>query len=369
MYIDDIKGYGEDGEEISGLNINKPQCPDGSFCAKCFEEHVDDSFLFIPGDMYIVAIVPIHRLGSTPLKCGSIRAGSLDLVESIRFAVNEAKTKPNANIGIIVIDSCNDPNLIRERILILHMLGVYRNGEYEFVGDKILGYIGGLSSSTSEAVAEITSRLGYPQISYASTASVLSDRTLYPYFLRIPSPDDKQAETLLKIVQLIGGNFIQIVYSQSTYGTGGRDDLLELIGTSQYDICVAQTLSVSRYSNTAAILPALRKFPEAKVIVSFMASDDAEYLIDTFNSMERNEFQHISSEGWGTRLDVGGLSNMIGSITVVSHLPINEKLKDHMMLLIPDNLESDPWVRPYMEFTFDCYFEWSYNKTSGQSCM
>ena len=34
-----------------------------------------DDVLFIPGDMYIIGIAPVHNLGSSPLKCGTIKPG------------------------------------------------------------------------------------------------------------------------------------------------------------------------------------------------------------------------------------------------------------------------------------------------------
>ncbi|XP_053408222.1 uncharacterized protein LOC123559795 isoform X1 [Mercenaria mercenaria] len=364
----DIKDYDVNGEEVEWPNIRKAQCPDDSLCLSCYTEKIEDFVLYIPGDMYLIGIVPVHNKGTTPLQCGSIKKGGLDFVETIRFAVAEAKTKPAANIGIIIIDSCNDPQIIQEKILTLHRLGVYIDGQYRPVGDKIIGYIGGWSSDVSIAVAEITSRLQYPQITYASTAPVLSKRLLYPYLLRVPSPDEKQAETILELVKRLNGNFIQILYSQSVYGESGRDILLDLIGTSEFDLCVAQTLPVSRNSNKDKVLADLRKFPQAKSVVLFLGSFEIEYMIGTFNTINKNEFLFISSEGWGTRINVSEYRNMAGSLTITSQLTINEKLTDHVKQLKPDGSNVDSWIRPYMENEFQCYFQWSYNKTSGKPC-
>ncbi|XP_045207831.2 uncharacterized protein LOC123559795 isoform X3 [Mercenaria mercenaria] len=363
-----VKDYGDNGEELLWPNIRKAQCPDGSFCSLCFTELADE-ILFIPGDMYIVGIVPIHSKGPTPLQCGDIKKGGLDIAETIRFAVAEAKTKPAAKIGIIIIDSCYDPQIIQEKILTLHKLGVYIDDKFLFVGDKIIGYIGSWTSDVSIAVAELTSRLQYPQISYASTAPVLSKRSLYPYFLRVPSPDEKQAKTIFEIVKTVGGDFIQIIFSAGAYGEGGRDLLLDLISVSDLDICVAQTLSVSTTTDGAVVLTELRRFPQAKTVVLFLGSFEFAHMLGTFNAIVKNEFLYISSEGWGTRFDVKEYKNLIGSITVTSQLTINEKLKDHMELLTPHRSNVDHWVRSYIEKEFGCYFEWSYDKTSRKPCQ
>ena len=69
-----IRDYTQAGSELLWPNIRKPQCPDFSVCALCLQEDTDD-VLFIPGDMYIIGIAPIHNVGSTPLKCGPIKPG------------------------------------------------------------------------------------------------------------------------------------------------------------------------------------------------------------------------------------------------------------------------------------------------------
>jgi hypothetical protein len=364
----DIKDYNITGYELLWPNIRKAQCPDGKLCPICHTDLSEESILFIPGDMYIIGVAPIHTKGSTPLKCGEIKKGGLDIAETIRFAVKEAKSKPEANIGIVIIDSCNDPQIIQEKILTLHRFGVYVKDRFIPIGDKILGYIGGWSSDVSKAVADIISRLKYPQISYASTAPILSDRSIYPYFLRTPIPDDKQAETILKIVMGLQGNYIQIVHSEGAYGEGGRDLLTNYIKKGKFDMCVAQTISFKTDTNGSDVLNKLRKFSKAHIVVLFLGSFDVVQLFKIFNMIDRNEFLFISSEGWGTRFNVSLYGNLNGCITVTSQLNVNEKLKDHFSSLKPDRSNINQWIRPYMEKEFDCYFEWSYDKRSRKKC-
>lgn len=355
---------------MSWPNIRKPQCPDGLICPLCLELHETESVLFIPGDVYIVGIAPVHNKGDSPLKCGTIKRSGVDIVEVIRFAVDDSKTKLSAKIGVIVIDSCNDPQIIQEKILILNRLGVYVDGQYIFVKDKIIGYIGGWSSDVSKSVAEITSRLKYPQISYASTAAALSDRSKYPYFLRVPSSDRKQAQSILEIVRYFKADVIQIVYSDTAYGIGGRDLLLELAisPSSTSHICIIQTIPVTTSSDKSEVLSKMRAYPSVKVVVMFIGSFELEYLVDTLNTIQINEFLFISSEGWGTRLDVTPYTNLVGSITLTSQLPINAIFEKRMKSLSPSRSDANPWTRPYLETLFNCYYEWNYNKSSNHPC-
>ena len=365
-----IKDYNAAGEELKWPNIRKSQCPDLKVCMECLKDDNDDLF-FVEGDIYIVGIMPVHGAGSSPLQCGNIKSGSIDFVESLRFAIEDAQliVTFDAKVGFIIIDSCNDPQIIQEKVLSLHRLGVYKDKVYIPVRDKILGYIGGWSSDVSIAVAEITSRLGYVQISYSSTAPGLSSRTLYPFFLRTATPDEVQADTMLKIVSEIGVDFVQILYSKSAYGEGGRDMIIDAINDGNYSVCVAQAIAITQITYQREVIESINQQPDAKVILMFVSSLELVWLLPVLNdAFQNSNFLFIASEEWGVRTDFAKFPNLKGSITLSSEIPVNKKFVDHLKVLKPDGSDSDPWLRPYMEHTFDCYYEWSYNKSSGIQC-
>lgn len=65
----------------------------------------------------------------------------------------------------------------------------------------------------SASVASYGKSVSLPQVSYASTASSLSNVDLYPYFSRTCSSDEIQAESLVSLLEYIGLTpFIAILY-------------------------------------------------------------------------------------------------------------------------------------------------------------
>ncbi len=59
----------------------------------------------------------------------------------------------------------------------------------EVISDGVVAIVGAASSSVSKAVAEVAAQNKIPQISYSSSNPELSNKTLYPYFMRMISPD------------------------------------------------------------------------------------------------------------------------------------------------------------------------------------
>ena len=344
----------------------KAQCPDGYKCSKCIESTSDRSVLFIPADLYVVGIAPIHEKGTTPLQCGKFKTGGLDIAESIRFAVREQTL--DASVGVIIIDSCEDPQIIQENLLTLHRHGIYKDGSYIPVADKIIGYIGGWTSDISKAVAEISTRLHIPQISYASTASSLSRRSLYKYFLRIPTPDSQQAKFMVDLVkEHIKTNFVQILYSESEYGEGGRDILMAQ--AAEVGICVTQTIGINETVDVGAVTRQLREQKDANLVFVFVSSTGVDRILKELNNgIEQGEFLFIASEAWGRRFNVGSFSKFFGSITLTSELSLNDVFINAMRDLTIQSENDNFWIRPYMEWFFNCYSQWSFDKTGNQTC-
>ena len=84
--------------------------------------------------------------------------------------------------------------------------------------------IGAAGSSASKAVAELARVDQIPQISYASTAEMLSN-PLYDYFWRTVPKDSLQAQGLADLIDETGYHDIVIVHRGDDYGTGFGDSL------------------------------------------------------------------------------------------------------------------------------------------------
>ena len=354
------------GEEFKIPNIHKPQCPPNSVCTDC-RVPPDPEFDFTEGDLYVVGIAPVHGKSDTPTQCGPIKMGGFDCGEAIKHQIaklmKDYKDKiPNAKIGSIIIDSCNDPQWITEKIVNLHRKGIYKNGKYERVDDKIIGYVGSWVSDVSIAAAEILTRLKKVQISYASTSPRLSNRTFFPYFMRVVQNDEKQGEEMLKIVKRLGSNYVQVLYTQSAYGIGGMESVYKYAG--DFDVCIQKKIMLSEDKNTDLnkIKDELTTPGSPKIIISFLSSFDVVRILKTLNELKG--YVIIASEAWGNRDILADAFNLNGTITLANELPISSVFRDYMKDLRPNRTLNQPWLQEYMGANFECYFEWDYDKTT-----
>jgi parallel beta-helix repeat protein len=80
--------------------------------------------------------------------------------------------------------------------------------------------IGSSGSSVSAAMQDVLKTIPIIQISYASSSPTLSDRTAYPYFMRVSSSDLDQGFALIDLVDSFGFTKGALINTFDTYGSG-----------------------------------------------------------------------------------------------------------------------------------------------------
>ena len=186
--------------------------------------------------------------------------------------------------------------------------------------------------------------------------------------MRTCTPDDKQARAMIKIIQKLNSNFIQIVYSDGTYGEGGRDAIRREAKLA--NICIKNEIVVKEGEVYQAIIGKLRVNYFAKIVILFLRSHVVDSLTTTFNDqMQYGEFMFIGSEAWGYKPDqFQAKRKLIGSITLALQMAKNDNFTSYLSNLDIFTNTQDPWITTYAEKKFDCYFSTSFDKTSGSIC-
>ncbi|XP_076092126.1 uncharacterized protein LOC143063697 [Mytilus galloprovincialis] len=360
-------------------NINRAQCLAGQKCSVCILDDLTKEVLYEDGDIIVAGIIPIYNKDNgDPLGCNGIRTTlSVEIAEAMEFAVKEVNRRigkyqnifPGEKIGYAFINSCNQPLVVQSKILELLQKGVLqKDGTFTPISHKLVGWIGAYGSSISLAASQILSKFGYIQIAYASTAAVLSDRNEHPYFMRTCTPDDKQAKAMIKIIQTMQSNYIQVVYSEGTYGEGGRDAIRKEAQLAK--ICIRNEIVVMEGEVYYQILNKLRENPSAKIVIMFLRSHVVDLVTSAINEkMDYGEFMFIGSEAWGYRPDqFQEKKKLVGSITLALRMAENENFTSYLGDLNVYTNTHDPWLREYTEKKFDCYFNTSFDKTSENPC-
>ncbi|KAL3885019.1 hypothetical protein ACJMK2_025118 [Sinanodonta woodiana] len=376
-----IRDYDKDQKELVWPNIRRAECLNGYICRECIASTIPDLMIHLSGDLYVVAMLPVHDKNGA-LGCDGIRViDGYQLIEAFKYAVDKFNTGGeysssfgrNIRIGLIVLNSCNSGLVVKRKILEIHSKGVTKGSNTIDINKRVIGYVGELGSSVSIASSQVLSQLGYVQVSYASTSSLLSSRNDFPYFMRVVTPDNKQADVMVELIKQLNSEYVQLIYSEETYGIGGRDSLLA--ATKGKQVCIVQppiSLKDSNDENFSGFYERLRQNPQAKIVIVFLRSHLAVFLMNTLSSqMKKGEFIFIGSEAWGKSVDIvkkGTPANLIGSFTVAMEMSSKEILVNTIKGMFPERNGSTPWMQAYLENKLSCYFNWSYNRAQSTLC-
>ena len=125
----------------------------------------------------------------------------------------------------------------------------------------------------------------------------------------------------------LGGEYIQLIYSEGQYGEGGRDQVTQAARSK--GICIAQMLKVAENSEYNEYYELMRQKPHAKVVIIFLRS----HVVGTFmknvnDRMKPGEFQFIGSEAWAKNEEVLQYDQIKGAITMSLQMEKSEALDE-----------------------------------------
>ncbi|XP_041441587.1 extracellular calcium-sensing receptor-like [Xenopus laevis] len=284
--------------------------------------------------------------------------------QAIRFAVEEINKSPdllpNITLGFYIYDSC--AVLQRELVGTLWMLtGLDREIPNYCCQEKpaLTAVIGHSMSTYSILMAQILGLYKFPQISYFSTSSLLSEKTQFPSFFRTVPSDDFQSRGLAQMVLHFKWKWVGLIAYNHDYGT----EAIEVIKRKvmKEGACVAYTVYISSnllYQNLHTIVKMIKE-SSANVIIAF--SIDI-YLTPLLNEMLKQNVTgktFVASEAWSISdiLAVEKYSSLLaGTIGFAFYSSTIPGFQEFLNSINVYNTPGIYWTQKLWEEAFGCTF-------------
>ena len=308
-------------------------------------------------------LFPVHRNNNS--RCGDILDLGIQRLEAMVLATetinNNSTFLPGVTLAFEIRDTCVRPNRALEQSLTYVTERDLKIGnESNVLG--ISGVVGAASSSVSVDTANLLRLFDIPQISYASTAKILSDKSRFDYFFRTVPPDSLQARAMAAIVEHFNWTYVIAMHSGDTYGSEGISAFIDqLEGKNSTRKCVATTIEVTKDYDHAIEEMNENWVRNATVVVLFGQLTTA---IGVLEAVERRqatdpefasrEFTWIGSDAWGDQIPVRLYSVARGSLSVIPRSRLSSMFNTYFQSLHPSNYSANPWFEEYWEFLFNC---------------
>lgn len=341
-----------------------------------------------PGDIMLGGLFPIHEKGEKS-PCGhKVYYRGLQRLEAMMFAIDtinaDKNILPGLTLGVNILDTCSrDTYALNQSLQFIKsslnnldssifecpntMVAPRIKKGYNNTG-PVLGVIGGSYSSVSLQVANLLRLFHIPQISPASTAKALSDKTRFDYFARTVPPDTFQSIALVDIVKTFNWSYVSTVHSEGSYGEYG----IEAFHREAQDrgVCIATSEKVTSDADDKIfdqIIAKLKKKENAKGVILFTRAEDARGILQAAKRAGvYQELHFVASDGWGKQQKlVESLEEVAeGAITVELQSELVPGFDSYMKALTPDNNLRNPWFQEYWQDTFGCLLENNYPLTT-----
>uniref|UniRef100_A0A0P4W5T5 Receptor ligand binding region domain-containing protein n=1 Tax=Scylla olivacea TaxID=85551 RepID=A0A0P4W5T5_SCYOL len=246
----------------------------------------------LDGDLMLGGLFPVHEKGDgTPCSTAVYDRG-LQRLEAMLYAVDlinkDPFLLPNVTLGVHILDTCSKDTyalnqsleFIRVSLNALDTSGLEcgdgRPPRVKYRAKPVRGVVGGSYSSVSLQVANLFRLFHIPQVSPASTARALSDKTRYEFFARTVPPDTYQAMAIMDVMQLFNWSYISTIHSEGSYGEFGIEVIHKL--AAERNVCIAVSEKIPHNADHQvynAALGNLMKKPSARAVVLFTRAEDA----------------------------------------------------------------------------------------------
>ena len=156
-------------------------------------------------------LFPVHDVEEN--QCGIVLDTDMQRLEGMVLATQKINDDnsilPGVTLAFEIRDTCAQANIaLEESLKFVSGRNLKAAGVANGTVLGISGVVGAAFSRASTSVARLLRLFQVPQISYASTANVLSDKTIFDYFFRTIPPDSLQARAMVDIIEYFNWTYI-----------------------------------------------------------------------------------------------------------------------------------------------------------------
>ncbi|KAK2894864.1 hypothetical protein Q8A67_012093 [Cirrhinus molitorella] len=285
--------------------------------------------------------------------------------QTMLFALNEINNNddilPNTELGHVIYDSCFTISKAVEGTLTFltgqdEAVPNYRCGD----GPPLSALVGAGGSDLSIATARILGLYYFPQMSYASSCSVLESRFQYPTFLRTIPSDEHQSVAMAKLVLRFGWTWVGTIAAEDDYGKYGIKRFKEVV--EEAGVCISFSETLPKIKNPEAIERIVQTVLDstAKIIVVFSSDVDLSPLVGELLRNNVTNRTWIASEAWVTSAAISRhpdilpvLGGTIGFAVKRAEIP---GLEEHLLNVSPYN---DTLTEEFWGIVFNCTMNYS----------
>ncbi|XP_043929661.1 extracellular calcium-sensing receptor-like [Protopterus annectens] len=270
----------------------------------------------------------------------------------------DPKLLPNITLGYVIYDSCSTIAGVLEGTMRLLTGQRKATPNYQcHAFSSAVAVIGDTYSSTSIPMARLLGLYKFPQISYAATVKVLSDKNQFPSFLRTIPSGLYQSIGIAHLVLHFGWIWVGILSDSNDYGLQGSLIVKEEIVKAGACIAFLETIPTVYSEKKSEHISEIIRKSSANVIVIFSIDTDLYPIMEVIARNNVSGKVWVASDDWAqsslfTKKDF--LKTLQGTLGFVVRRGDISGFNEFIYSLSPYTNPDDLFLKIFWEIVFDC---------------
>ncbi|XP_034723613.1 extracellular calcium-sensing receptor [Etheostoma cragini] len=331
--------------------------------------------LQVEGDVVIGGLFPLHYVAPKPQisyqskpqlpPCTGFDQRAFRWMMTMVFAVEEINRNssllPGVKLGYHIMDSCDHVHTSLQALLsLVNMNSQSQSFPLCLADSPVPAVIGIASSSPTRAVAQTLGPFNLPLVSYFATCTCLSDKNMYPSFLRTVPSDLFQVRGLVQLVTFLGWLWVGTIGTTDDYSQYGIQAFSNQF--TQQGGCVAFHLAIPTTPTAAEIqeMADTLQRSTARVVVVFATEGQLLDLLLELAQRNVTGIQWVASEAWVTAslLTTSRFHPVLEGTLGLSFPAVGiPGLKEFLLNIYPSPKPGMAFVNMFWEEMFGCRLE------------
>lgn len=327
--------------------------------------------VFKPADILLGGLFPVHKSAINDDSCSPLFKEGVVLSEAMIYAVkyvNDNKLIPHdISLGYDIRDTCNKVlaalktsldfvngrKVLSER----NWNSTARNVMPTAASRQPITVLGAGKSVISSAVNNILSIFKVPQIGYASTSRLLSNKNRYPTFLRTVPPDSHQGRAIARIVSHFGWNYVALLASDDIYGRPLAETFKS--EAKKFGVCLAVDILIPFDPSQETIRKTVGKLRQNKnieVILLLTSEREASDILYQAAQQDVTQKIWIGSDSWADspKIAEDNADIVEGMFGIINQPTVVPDFLNYFYKLNPFNNSHNSWFVEFWEVIFQC---------------
>lgn len=328
--------------------------------------------VFKPADILLGGLFPVHKSAVNDDSCAPLFKEGVVLTEAMIYAVkyvNENKLLPHdISMGYDIRDTCSKVlTALKTSLYFVNGRKVLSEQNWNSTTGNVMmptaankqpiTVLGAGNSVISSAVNNILSIFRVPQIGYASTSRLLSNKNRYPTFLRTVPPDSHQGRAIARIVSHFGWNYVALLASDDIYGR----PLAETFKTEakKFGVCLAVDILIPYDPSEETIRKTVGKLRQNKsieVILLFTSEREAGEILYQAAQQDVTQKIWIGSDSWADspKIAEDNADIVEGMFRIINQPTVVPDFMEYFYQLNPFNNDHSSWFLAFWQEIFQC---------------